>query len=130
MYFFLFVAYRRRQVSVRMRVAVVTGSNKGIGLGVVRALCRQYQGEVFLTSRHEARGREAVASLNREGLHPRYHVLDIEEEESVLKLRDHIVEVSYGLIRGINCVPLEVWGVGHPGQQCRRGKPRVRRGWC
>ena len=77
-----------------MRVAVVTGSNKGIGLGVVRALCRQYQGEVYLTSRDEARGREAVASLNREGLHPRYHVLDIEEEESVLKLRDHIVEVS------------------------------------
>ena len=113
-----------------MRVAVVTGSNKGIGLGVVRALCRQYQGEVYLTSRDEARGREAVASLNREGLHPRYHVLDIEEEESVLKLRDHIVEVSCGLIIGINCVPLEVWGVGHPGQQCRRGKPRVRRGGC
>ena len=82
------------QVSVRMRVAVVTGSNKGIGLGVVRALCRQYQGEVYLTSRDEARGREAVASLNREGLHPRYHVLDIEDEESVLKLRDHIAEAS------------------------------------
>ena len=63
-----------------MPVAVVTGSNKGIGLGVVRALCLQYQGEVYLTSRHEARGREAVASLNREGLHPRYHVLDIEDE--------------------------------------------------
>ena len=72
----------------------MTGSNKGIGLGVVRALCRQYQGEVYLTSRDEARGREAVASLNREGLHPRYHVLDIEDEESVLKLRDHIAEVS------------------------------------
>ena len=51
-----------------MRVAVVTGSNKGIGLGVVRALCLQYQGEVYLTSRHEARGREAVASLNRDSL--------------------------------------------------------------
>ena len=77
-----------------MRVAVVTGSNKGIGLGVVRALCLQYQGEVYLTSRHEARGREAVASLNREGLHPRYHVLDIENEDSIIKLRDHIIEVG------------------------------------
>ena len=76
-----------------MRVAVVTGSNKGIGLGVVRALCRQYQGEVYLTSRDEAR-EEAVASLNREGLHPRYHVLDIEDEDSIIKLRDHIVEVG------------------------------------
>ena len=75
---------------------------------MVGYLATLYQGEVYLTSRDEARGREAVASLNREGLHPRYHVLDIEDEESVLKLRDHIVEVSYGLIRGINCVPLEV----------------------
>ena len=71
---------------------------------------------------------EKISQLRTPSLHPRYHVLDIEEEESVLKLRDHIVEVSYGLIRGINCVPLEVWGVGHPGQQRRRGKPRVRRG--
>ena len=89
-----------------MRVAVVTGSNKGIGLGVVRALCRQYQGEVYLTSRHEARGREAVASLNREGLHPHYHVyhvLDIEDEESVLKLRDYIAEVGSFMIHDTSC---------------------------
>ena len=78
---------------------MVTGSNKGIGLGVVRALCLQYQGEVYLTSRHEARGREAVASLNREGLHPRYHVLDIEDEDSIIKLRDHIIEVSVHIHR-------------------------------
>ena len=34
-----------------MPVAVVTGSNKGIGLAIVRALCKKYQGDVFLTSR-------------------------------------------------------------------------------
>lgn len=33
------------------RVAVVTGSNKGIGLAIVRALCKQYQGIVYLTAR-------------------------------------------------------------------------------
>ena len=39
-----------------MKVAVVTGANKGIGLGVVRALCHQFSGDVFLTARDEARG--------------------------------------------------------------------------
>ena len=36
-----------------MPVAVVTGSNKGIGLAVVRRLCQEFQGEVYLTSRWE-----------------------------------------------------------------------------
>ena len=39
-----------------MPVAVVTGSNKGIGLGIVRALCKKYQGDVYLTARDEERG--------------------------------------------------------------------------
>lgn len=33
------------------KVAVVTGSNKGIGFAIVRALCKQYQGLVYLTAR-------------------------------------------------------------------------------
>ena len=33
------------------KVAVVTGSNKGIGLAIVRALCRQFDGIVYLTAR-------------------------------------------------------------------------------
>jgi carbonyl reductase 1 len=39
-----------------MPVAVVTGANKGIGFGIVRALCKKYQGDVYLTARDEARG--------------------------------------------------------------------------
>ena len=78
-----------------MPVAVVTGSNKGIGLGVVRALCQKYQGDVYLTSRDEGRGMEAVAVLNKEGLQPKFHVLDIGNEESVVKLKDFLKE-KYG----------------------------------
>ena len=74
----------------KMPVAVVTGSNKGIGLGVVRALCHKYQGDVYLTSRDEGRGLEAVAALNKEGLQPKFHVLDIGNEASVIKLRDYL----------------------------------------
>ena len=78
-----------------MPVAVVTGSNKGIGLSIVRALCHKYQGDVFLTSRDEARGQAAVETLRKEGLQPKYHVLDITKPESVLKLRDFMKE-KYG----------------------------------
>ena len=39
-----------------MPVAIVTGANKGIGFGIVRGLCKKFQGDVYLTSRDEARG--------------------------------------------------------------------------
>lgn len=34
------------------KIAVVTGGNKGIGLAIVRALCKQYDGTVYLTARY------------------------------------------------------------------------------
>jgi len=80
-----------------MPVAIVTGSNKGIGLGIVRALCKKYQGDVYLTARDEARGMAAVESLEKEGLAPKFHLLDIGDEATVEQLRDHIVEKYGGL---------------------------------
>jgi len=78
-----------------MSVAVVTGSNKGIGLGIVRALCKKFSGDVYLTSRDEGRGNDAVETLKKEGLDPKFHVLDIGNEETVMKLRDFMNE-KYG----------------------------------
>jgi len=78
-----------------MSVAVVTGSNKGIGLAIVRALCKKFSGDVYLTSRDEGRGKEAIESLEKEGLHPKFHCLDICNEETVEKLRDFMKE-KYG----------------------------------
>ena len=43
-------------VAYTMPVAIVTGANKGIGFGIVRALCKKFQGDVYLTARDEARG--------------------------------------------------------------------------
>lgn len=77
------------------RVAVVTGSNKGIGFAIVRGLCKQFKGDVYLTSRDEQRGKEAVAKLEAEGLTPKYHQLDITNIESVECLKGFIVE-KYG----------------------------------
>ena len=47
--------------------------------------------------RDEARGREAVAGLAREGLHPRYHALDITDEAAITRLRDHLREQHGGI---------------------------------
>lgn len=78
-----------------MPVAVVTGSNKGIGLAIVRSLCQKFQGDVYLTSRDAERGQQAVETLRGEGLEPRYHHLDISVEETIVKLRDFMLE-KYG----------------------------------
>ena len=71
-----------------MSVAVVTGSNKGIGLAVVRGLCKQFKGTVYLTARNEARGLAALKELEAEGLNPSFHQLDIGDAASVEALRE------------------------------------------
>ena len=78
-----------------MKVAVVTGSNKGIGFGIVRALCKKFDGDVYLTSRDEGRGKDAVEALKKEGLNPKFHILDIGNEETLVNLRDFLKE-KYG----------------------------------
>jgi len=78
-----------------MSVAVVTGANKGIGLGVARALCKQYKGDVYITSRNRERGLAAVKQLEDEGLKPKFHVLDLANEETIVALRDFMKE-KYG----------------------------------
>ena len=47
------------------KVAVVTGSNKGIGLAIVKGLVAKFEGDVYLTSRSEERGLAAVEQLKK-----------------------------------------------------------------
>uniref|UniRef100_A0A3B4BAK6 carbonyl reductase (NADPH) n=1 Tax=Periophthalmus magnuspinnatus TaxID=409849 RepID=A0A3B4BAK6_9GOBI len=67
------------------KVAVVTGSNKGIGLSIVRALCKQFEGDVYVTARDKTRGEEAVKTLASEGLKSKFHQLDINDINSIIK---------------------------------------------
>lgn len=76
-------------------VAVVTGSNKGIGLAIVRGLLKQFKGTVYLTSRDSAKGDEAVKLLKAEGLHPKYLKLDVTNTESILNMKDYLIK-NYG----------------------------------
>ncbi|XP_063357822.1 carbonyl reductase [NADPH] 3-like [Cydia amplana] len=79
------------------KVAVVTGSNKGIGLAVVKALCKRFDGTVYLTSRDEGRGKAAVAELNKLALKPAYHQLDVIDRKSIERFRDHIKKNHGGI---------------------------------
>nr|XP_054767328.1 carbonyl reductase [NADPH] 1-like [Lytechinus pictus] len=74
------------------KVAVVTGSNSGVGLAIVRAFCKNFgeNGAVYLAARNEERGMQAVEVLKKEGLNPRFHLLDVDDVSSMEKLRDDI----------------------------------------
>ncbi|KAM8851916.1 carbonyl reductase [NADPH] 1 [Synchiropus picturatus] len=65
------------------KVAVVTGGNKGIGLAIVRGLCKQFTGDVYLTARDVSRGESAVQALSSEGLTAMFRQLDISDSESI-----------------------------------------------
>lgn len=41
----------------------VTGANRGIGKGVVRTLCRRYEGYIYLTSRNKTLGEAALKEI-------------------------------------------------------------------
>lgn len=77
------------------RVAVVTGSNKGIGFHTVQALCKSFTGDVFLTARDDEKGNAAVKLLQEKGFNPKFHQLDITCTSSVKDLRREM-ESKYG----------------------------------
>jgi len=82
---------------INHKVAVVTGSNKGIGLAIVRSLCQKFDGHVYLTARSVERGVAAVEFLQSEGLSPKFHQLDIDDVGSIEKLRDFLLGEYGGL---------------------------------
>lgn len=79
------------------KVAVVTGSNKGIGFAIVRELLKRNVGTVYLTSRDIKRGQDAIEELKKEGLEPEFFQLEVTDEESVKKLAAHLKEKHGGL---------------------------------
>ena len=80
------------------RVAVVTGGNKGIGLGIVEKLLRHpFDGDVILTARDETRGQKAVKELNELGLKPLFHQLDIDDNQSINNLKQYLIDNYKGL---------------------------------
>ena len=78
-----------------MKVAIVTGGNKGVGFGICRGLAKAFDGDVLLTARNEERGMNAVKELEKDGLTVKFHLLDINDPKSVGALAAFIKE-KYG----------------------------------
>nr|XP_022911249.1 carbonyl reductase [NADPH] 1-like [Onthophagus taurus] len=79
----------------QQKLAIVTGGNKGIGFAIVQGLCEKFQGIVYLTSRDEKLGKEAVDKLKELGLNPRFHQLNIDDPKSVETFKNY-VKTNYG----------------------------------
>lgn len=74
------------------KVALVTGSNQGLGFALVEALCENLgpKSSVYLTARNGTRGEEAVGQLRDRGLSPTFHLLDVTDDASVAALAETI----------------------------------------
>ncbi|KAK1132402.1 hypothetical protein K0M31_016512 [Melipona bicolor] len=79
------------------RVAIVTGGNKGIGFAVVKQLCEKYYGNVYLTARDVTRGQNAVKQLEEQGLRPKFHQLDVTDEDSIRTFRNYLAGKYMGV---------------------------------
>jgi NAD(P)-dependent dehydrogenase (short-subunit alcohol dehydrogenase family) len=79
------------------KVAVVTGSNKGIGLEIVKGLCKSFDGIVYLTARKVENGQQAIDELKKLGLEPRFHRLDVQNMESIKEFAIYLRETHGGL---------------------------------
>ncbi|XP_047506330.1 carbonyl reductase [NADPH] 3-like [Pieris napi] len=79
------------------KIAIVTGSNKGIGFEIVKELCKRGVGVVYLTARDIQRGQKAVQELNREGYFPKFHQLEVNNKQSVKTFADYLKK-NYGEI--------------------------------
>lgn len=77
------------------KVALVTGSNQGLGLEVVRQLCKIFPGDVILTSRVYERGLEAVKKVDSPNGQVKVVQLDITDDKSVANLVQFI-QANYG----------------------------------
>lgn len=77
-----------------LRVAVVTGANRGLGLETCRQLARQNI-KVVLTSRSIETDLSAAQSLRDAGLDVEFQQLDVTDPESVQSLADY-VQTTYG----------------------------------
>lgn len=79
------------------KIAVVTGSNKGIGFAIVKGLAKQYPGIVYLTARNEELGLKAVKELEDQGIKVSFHQLDIDNTDSINRFTKYIKDKHQGI---------------------------------
>ncbi|MBD2488828.1 SDR family oxidoreductase [Aulosira sp. FACHB-615] len=81
-------------MTTQTKIAVVTGSNRGLGYAISRKLA-QIGIHVVLTSRNQTDGLAAKQQLSSEGLDINYHVLDVNSDNSVAEFTQWLQQ-TYG----------------------------------
>ena len=81
---------------LKNKVAIVTGSTSGIGIGIARLYAAE-GAKVVICGRREEKGQAVVDSIVKEGGEAFYHFMDITVSESIEKLFADTVE-KYGKI--------------------------------
>lgn len=79
------------------KVAVITGSHKGLGYAIARQLAHQENIRVVLTSRRQEDGLAAQQRLSNEGISVDYHLLDVTSNESVQQFTTWLQQ-TYGRV--------------------------------
>ena len=76
------------------KVAIVTGSTSGIGIGIARLYAAE-GAKVVICGRREEKGQAVVDRIISEGGQASYHFLDVTDVTSIEKLIDDTAE-KYG----------------------------------
>lgn len=79
------------------KVAVVTGSHKGLGYAIARQLAQRDDIQVILTSRKQQEGLAAQQRLLDEQIQVDYHLLDVTSDSSVQQFAEWIQQ-AYGRV--------------------------------
>ena len=89
-------------MSNELRIAIVTGGNKGIGYETVRGLIKSKSfDKIYLTSRNTKLGHMAVEKLNaEESTTLCYHQLDVSSMDSINNFAVYIKE-KYGGVQAL-----------------------------
>ena len=81
---------------LKEKVAIVTGSTSGIGIGIARLYAAE-GAKVVICGRREEKGQAVVESIQQDGGEASYHFMDITVTESIEKLMADTAE-KYGKI--------------------------------
>lgn len=110
-------------MSDSMRIAVVTGGNRGLGKEVCRQLARKGL-HVILTARDESKGKAVAAELADAG-RVTFHQLDVTDPDSIRRLREDM-EREFGRVDVlVNCAGVMLDHGGPEGASVFRTDPEL-----
>ena len=84
-------------MATNRKVAVVTGSHKGLGLAIARKLALRDDIWVIITSRQESDSKATEQKLKAKGIEVDHHQLDVTDANSVAKFMEWVTS-AYGRV--------------------------------